>query len=169
MHTTLQEVVPAYEASHPGAIQWLYCNVIQPWHPQSAVMHEACMAVAAVKPEAVWKFCSAVYDQQENFFDDKVRSKSANTLHDELCTIAAEATGIPKSDLGAQLALKSGGGNAGCQITQLVKWYTKMHRVRGVHVTPTVFVNGTEAPQVGSGWSAAEWKDFLDPMLGPAS
>ena len=33
-----------------------------------------------------------------------------------------------------------------------------------VHVTPTVFVNGLEAGVVSSGWSAAEWQKFLQPM-----
>ena len=33
-----------------------------------------------------------------------------------------------------------------------------------VHVTPTVFVNGLEAGVVGSGWTGAEWKQFLSPM-----
>ena len=30
------------------------------------------------------------------------------------------------------------------QVTQHLKWAVKFHRVRGVHVTPTVFVNGLE-------------------------
>ena len=31
-------------------------------------------------------------------------------------------------------------------------------------MTPTVFVNGLEAGVVGSGWTGAEWKQFLSPM-----
>ena len=31
-------------------------------------------------------------------------------------------------------------------------------------MTPTVFVNGLEAGVVSSGWSAAEWQNFLQPM-----
>mmetsp|Transcript_88436 Transcript_88436/g.205749 ORF Transcript_88436/g.205749 Transcript_88436/m.205749 type:complete len:206 (-) Transcript_88436:103-720(-) len=164
MFASLEAVVSAYESSHPGQIQWLYCNVIQPWHPQSCTMHEVCLAVSAIKPEAVWQFASAVYAKQESFYDDQALDKSRKQLDEELADLAAEAVGVSKDDLMALLALKEP-GNGGTKVTQLVKWYTKLHRVRGVHVTPTVFVNGTEAPQVGSGWSVEEWRAFLDPML----
>ena len=33
---------------------------------------------------------------------------------------------------------------AATEVTQHLKWATKFHRQRGVHVTPTVFVNGLE-------------------------
>uniref|UniRef100_A0A7S4VHI0 Thioredoxin-like fold domain-containing protein n=1 Tax=Alexandrium monilatum TaxID=311494 RepID=A0A7S4VHI0_9DINO len=164
MMTALKDVAPAVEASHPGQVQWLFCNVIQPWHPQSCMMHEAFLAVSTKKPEAAWPYAWAVLDKQESFFDDQVMDKSRKQLYEELASVAEESVGLPKAEVLDVLALQ-GAGNAGSQATQLVKWYTKMHRVRGVHVTPTVFVNGTEAPQVGSGWSAEEWKAFLEPML----
>jgi protein-disulfide isomerase len=164
MMDSLKEVLPEYETKHPGAIQWLYCNVVQTWHPQSALCHEACMAVSEVKKEAVWDFVHAFMDKQEDYFDDKVRSKTPNDIYQELATLAEGATGAPKADVLAKLALK-GTGNSGCYVSQLMKWYTKMHRVRGVHVTPTVFVNGTEAPHVESGWTPAQWKEFLDSLL----
>ena len=37
-----------------------------------------------------------------------------------------------------------------------MKWIIKHHRTRGVHVTPTCFVNGLEAGIVSSGWSAEQ-------------
>ena len=39
------------------------------------------------------------------------------------------------------------------QVTQHLKWATKFHRVRGVHVTPTVFVNGLEVRELGE-WNS---------------
>uniref|UniRef100_A0A7S1WTV5 Thioredoxin-like fold domain-containing protein n=1 Tax=Alexandrium catenella TaxID=2925 RepID=A0A7S1WTV5_ALECA len=168
MMMTLKEVTAAVEASCPGQVQWLFCNVIQPWHPQSCMMHEVCLAVSAKKAEATWPFIWALFDKQESFFDDQVMDKSRKQLYEEMAAIAESAVGVPKADVLGALALQ-GAGNSGSQVTQLVKWYTKMHRVRGVHVTPTVFVNGTEAPQVGSGWSAEEWKAFVEPMLTAAA
>lgn len=41
------------------------------------------------------------------------------------------------------------------QVTQHLKWATKFHRVRGVHVTPTVFVNGLEVRELG------EWNSMI--------
>ena len=46
--------------------------------------------------------------------------------------------------------------------TQALKWATKLHRVRGVHVTPTVHVNGLEAGIVSSGWTGEQWLKFLE-------
>lgn len=63
-----------------------------------------------------------------------------------------------------KLAIK-GEDNAGSSVTQLVKWCVNAHRVRGVHVTPTVFLNSTQAPQVGSGWAKDEWLSFVDSVL----
>ena len=36
---------------------------------------------------------------------------------------------------------------------------------RAVHVTPTVFVNGIEAPDISSGWTAEEWRAKLDGLI----
>merc|ERR1719471_1966925 len=111
---TLREVVPAYEASHPGQVQWLFCNVAQPWHPQSCTMHEACLAVAAAKPEAVWNFCWALLERQDAFFDDQVLEKSRKQLYEELAMIAEEAVALPKAELLARLT-PQGPGNGGSQ------------------------------------------------------
>jgi protein-disulfide isomerase len=48
---------------------------------------------------------------------------------------------------------------------QALKWHVRSHRKAGVHVTPTVYVNGIEAVQVSSGWDADEWALFLDEQL----
>ncbi|CAM9170026.1 unnamed protein product, partial [Phaeothamnion confervicola] len=63
-----------------------------------------------------------------------------------------------------KLALK-GAGDKGTHLTQDVKWICRHHRERGVHVTPTVFVNGIEATEISSSWTIDEWQDFLDEML----
>ena len=55
-------------------------------------------------------------------------------------------------------------GNAGTGVTQAIKWAVKYHRCRGIHVTPTVLVNGLEAGIVSSSWTAAQWKAWLEPM-----
>lgn len=55
----------------------------------------------------------------------------------------------------------AGLGNAGNAVTQRLKWATKLHRARGVHVTPTVHVNGLEASIASSDWTVEEWKAFL--------
>ncbi|MEK9722523.1 MAG: hypothetical protein VW405_03420, partial [Rhodospirillaceae bacterium] len=86
--------------------------------------------------------------------------------HDRLAALGTEA-GIDPAAIRAKLSLDGVTGNQGLgDVTQSLKWAVKYHRTRGVHVTPTVFVNGTEAPDVSSGWSADEWMEKLGPMLG---
>jgi hypothetical protein len=49
--------------------------------------------------------------------------------------------------------LAQGYKNPGSEVTPQLKAAVKVHRKRGVHVTPTVFLNGVEAGDVSSGWS----------------
>jgi hypothetical protein len=52
--------------------------------------------------------------------------------------------------------------------TQELKWSTRYHRVRSVHVTPTVFLNGLETPDISSSFTAAEWQDKINSILAQA-
>lgn len=49
----------------------------------------------------------------------------------------------------------------GNSVTDEVKLITKLARKRGVHVSPTVYINGIEATQVSSSWSQEEWLELL--------
>ena len=57
-----------------------------------------------------------------------------------------------------------GEGNSGNKITGQMKFAIKYHRVRSVHVTPTVFLNGVESPDISSGWAAAQWNEKLSSL-----
>jgi len=48
-----------------------------------------------------------------------------------------------------------------CFLSQEFKWSVKYHRARSVHVTPTVFLNGLEAPDISSGWGLGEWNEKI--------
>ena len=80
-------------------------------------------------------------------------------MYSELLDIAASA-GADRSRYPSLLV------DIGCgtPMTQPLKWAVKYHRARSVHVTPTVYVNGLEAGVVSSGWSAEQWRAFLQPM-----
>ena len=58
-----------------------------------------------------------------------------------------------------------GSRNTGNETTQMMKYLVKYHRSCGVHVTPTCFLNGIEASAVSSGWTLAQWQEFLLPHL----
>ena len=145
-------------------VQFTWFPVPQPWHPQSAIMAEAVLSIQKTTPHKTWAFITAMYANQDNFFDDKVADMSRTALY-EGCAALAEGVGCDRAAFLKEL-ICTGEGNCGNGVTQSLKFYVKQHRKQGVHVTPTVFVNGIEAPQVSSGWSGAEWSEFLDGLLG---
>mmetsp|Transcript_8107 Transcript_8107/g.23861 ORF Transcript_8107/g.23861 Transcript_8107/m.23861 type:complete len:203 (-) Transcript_8107:236-844(-) len=146
-----------------GKAKFVFQNVVQPWHAQSTIVHEAALAVKRVAPEKFVGFCRAVYDSFDAFTSTSVQPETREQTGNRLAALAESACGVPASDVQALLKL-TGEGNAGCAVTQEVKWYVKHHRARGVHVTPTVFVNGIEAPQAGSAWTAEQWSSLLDEL-----
>lgn len=147
-------------------IEFLWHSVPQPWHAQSCCMHDAVMAAKISEPALVGGYISAIYAQQTDFFDDKIKDLSRTQLYGMLAEIGSTCGYDPKA-LTSLLSLESVQGNAGLgDVTQHLKWAVKHHRTRGVHVTPTVYINGIEAGDVSSGWTSEEWMDKIKSTLG---
>ena len=165
------QVLPHYASADGGAalrsLEIIVHQVPQPWHPQSVCMHEACLAVQAVAPERAAAFTAALFAAQERFFDASTYDVSRSALYAVLAALAEEEAGVPSAPVLALLASAAtpDAPNAGNGVTQQLKWAVKHHRARGVHVTPTVFVNGIEAGQVSSGWGLDDWRGFLDAFV----
>ena len=143
-------------------------QVPQPWHPQGTYVHEAAFAVKAAAPDAYPAYLSAVYKAFESgkFKDDDTIDKSRKQIYAELLDLLATGDDTLKAvDVAAvtKLLTLQGEGNAGTPMTQHIKWACKYHRSRGVHVTPTVHVNGLEAGIVSSGWTGEQWLKFIEP------
>eukprot|EP00747_Dinoflagellata_sp_TGD_P217869 gnl/TRDRNA2_/TRDRNA2_90207_c1_seq1.p1 gnl/TRDRNA2_/TRDRNA2_90207_c1~~gnl/TRDRNA2_/TRDRNA2_90207_c1_seq1.p1 ORF type:complete len:150 (+),score=32.29 gnl/TRDRNA2_/TRDRNA2_90207_c1_seq1:47-451(+) len=124
-------------------------------------MHEAALAVLEVAgTKKFWEYATALFAKQEHFFDSAVYDKTRKQIYEELAEIAG-TVGVEAGSVMEKLKLTSD-GNAGNAVTQRMKWATKFHRARSVHVTPTVFFDGLEAGVISSGWTPQEWQDFLD-------
>eukprot|EP00965_Chrysotila_dentata_P239832 6203334-Pleurochrysis_carterae.AAC.4 len=139
-------------------------HVVQPWHPQGTCVHEAALAVSMTAPDAYKPFIREVISAFDagKFKDEDTWNKSRADIYSDLLKLVVEASDEKTGQhVQGMLAMKEGGCN---EMTQHIKWATKFHRARGVHVTPTVYVNGLEAGIVSSGWSAEQWKSFLEPM-----
>lgn len=164
--TVFGSVIPELERSDGSdRVEFLWQSVPQPWHAQSCCMHDAVMAAAIIDRNKAGTFISNVFAKQADFFDDMSKDLSRVEIYARLAAIGGES-GYDTSALSRLLSLEEVQGNQGLgDVTQHLKWAVKYHRVRGVHVTPTVFVNGTEAPDVSSGWSADEWLNMLAPMM----
>ena len=152
--------------SYGDKVSFVVHQVIQPWHPQGTYVHEAALAVRdACGADAYAKFVRASYGAYDDgkWKDDDSFDKTRGQIYAELCALAATIEGVDAEAVAAALKL-TGPGNAGTGVTQAIKWAVKYHRCRGIHVTPTVLVNGLEAGIVSSSWTAAQWKAWLEPM-----
>ena len=164
--TVFRSLIPALEKENLiGGIQFLWQSVPQPWHAQSCCMHDAIMAASILDVEKTPTYIFNIFAKQTDFFDDQAKNLSRVQIYEKLATIGGES-GYDISSLSALLSLEDVRGNEGLgNVTQYLKWAVKYHRVRGVHVTPTVFINGIEAPDVSSGWCDTEWLEKLQPMI----
>ena len=164
--TVFRSLIPALEKENLiGGIQFLWQSVPQPWHAQSCCMHDAIMAASILDVEKTPTYILNIFAKQTDFFDDQAKNLSRVQIYEKLAAIGGES-GYDISSLSALLSLENVKGNEGLgNVTQYLKWAVKYHRVRGVHVTPTVFINGIEAPDVSSGWRDTEWLEKLQPMI----
>ena len=106
--------------------------------------------------------CLQLFGAQENFFDDATADKTRNQIYAELAEIVGPATGLEAAKIIDMVTV--GEGNSGNKITGQLKFAIKYHRVRSVHVTPTVFLNSVESPDISSGWTAAQWNEKLSSL-----
>ena len=104
--------------------------------------------------------------QKYDLYYDNVWDKSRAQLYEELATLAA-GSGADRAAVAAKLARVEveGQHNTGNATTNTLKLYTKWTRSRGLHVTPTVLVNGIVDDSVSSGWSLEQWTEYLDKLL----
>ena len=170
--TLYDEVVPNLVKNNKQNISIRIHHVIQPWHPQSTMVHETALAVKKILGiEMYLSYIRGVYeqftdDEHQKFSDADTWNKTRLEIYDELLQVCLPSQEI-KDKVKALLvpplipAEAAAAGNSGNAMTQDLKWACKHHRTRGVHVTPTVFVNGIEASQVSSGWKLTDWNDFF--------
>ena len=156
-NTLYDKVIPSLDDDITITIH----QVVQPWHPQGTMVHEAALAVREVAPEQYAPYVSAIYKAYTDgkFKDDDTWNKTRAQIYHELLELVPK--GVSNDAVRKLLEMGEGGGNAGNEMTKHIKFACKFHRTRGVHVTPTVFVNGVEAGVVSSGWSEEDWKKFL--------
>ncbi|KAJ3303941.1 hypothetical protein HDV03_003414 [Kappamyces sp. JEL0829] len=55
--------------------------------------------------------------------------------------------------------------NVGNAMANDLKYFIKLGRMKHIHGSPTVLVNGIENPTVSSSWKAAEWQPFFKSLL----
>jgi hypothetical protein len=161
--TLWQEVLPHYRADL--RVQFAFGLVPQPWHAQTCYMHEAALAARQVSGDAgFWKASAALFAQQEDWVDEKVLDKTRRQVYEELAQCLAKAGVVSSASLITERLLTAS-GNSGNAVGADVKFACRYHRVRGVHMTPTVHINGIPELNASSSWTVQEWKERIDSLL----
>ncbi|KAK4194871.1 hypothetical protein QBC40DRAFT_290014, partial [Triangularia verruculosa] len=151
-------------------VQFIIRQQIQPWHPSSTLTHEAALAVLSLSnssPQLFYKFSSALFAAQKSYFDISLVNETRNATYRRLAKLASDSVGLDEEAVYKLLAIPEQAGedgalNAGNGVTADVKLVTKINRLLGVHVTPTVIFNGVVANEISSGWSEDQWKEWLE-------
>lgn len=152
-------VIPSLQKAHPFQFQFVYVNVVQPWHTNSVLLNEFLLAVAQLladsphSNEAWWSVSEALFANKEKFYDTSNINLTRNQIYEQIYEVVKESIPFSKKQVLEKLVIKeskepSNGGNA---VTNDLKYFTKYHRKAGVHVTPTVSVDGVVDDSISSG------------------
>lgn len=152
----------------------------QPWHASGTYTSEAAIAFGKLsyvtkekEPNTGlwWKFWVKLMEEQERFFDNPVKSKTPEAVRDELAQLAGEvlekegAVKGPASravgEVRELVGVKGSSPNAGTAVTDDLKYFVKLGRQNGIHVTPSAVFNGIFDSSVSSSWGDKEWNEFF--------
>ncbi|KAK9353660.1 hypothetical protein V1505DRAFT_376831 [Lipomyces doorenjongii] len=149
----------------PGAFNFVFRQVVQPWHPSSTLVHEAALAVEKLDPSKFFEFSNVLFKHASEYYDTAVYNETRAQTYDRLASLASESVGVNKDEVLKLLAIPpSEDGaehNIGNEITVDLKLFVRQHRQNSVHVTPTVAVDGIINNDISSGWQLEQWLEFL--------
>ena len=125
----------------------------------STLVHEAALAVAQIStPEKFHEFFFLLMSRQNEFYDAPCDVETPRATRARLAALAG-TIGID-TDTFVKL-LTVGEGNSGNKVTNDLKYFVKIGRQNGIHVTPTVLLDGLVDPSVSSGMSEEQWAAYL--------
>jgi len=164
--TVYTQVFPLIEKSYASKVQILFRPQIQPWHPSSTLTHEAGIAVLKLDPSKFWPFSAALMADQKAYFDVNVVHESRNQTYGRLAKLAA-SVGIDEQKMLGMLVVSDkpdsdGSLNIGNKVTDDLKIMIKMARLVGVHVSPTVILDGVVENSIQSSFTIEQWDEFLN-------
>lgn len=176
----LEKLIPQLQQKHPEDFQFVFVNVVQPWHPNSTLLHEYSLVVAqllkAKDPESsnklFWKVSGSLFENKEQFYDSATVSLGRNDIYKKINDVVFNSVDLPvgKEEVLKGLQIKEevdpkNASNDGNDATVDVKYFTRYLRGVGVHVTPTVSVNGIVNDAISSGSEIEKLVEILESYL----
>ncbi|KAF7789365.1 hypothetical protein EIP86_000309 [Pleurotus ostreatoroseus] len=159
-------VIPLLNSQqYSGKVKIIFRNQVQPWHASSTLVHEAGLAVARVAPHKFWAFSLALFEKQDDFFDIPTSDLTVKQIRAKLADLAASVIGADKREAVLDLLKNKTSPNGGVDVTDDLKYTIKFSRQNGIHVSPTVLLDGLIANEISSSWGETEWGTFLSQKI----
>ncbi|KAI8321517.1 hypothetical protein GQ54DRAFT_261627 [Martensiomyces pterosporus] len=164
--TLTGQVLPYLRAEHPS-VSVIFRHQVQPWHPNSTLLHEASLAAEKINPDSFELYSSALFDHQAEYFDEATIDKTRTELYQKLSALAVSTNAVDDTQSMLQLLDIQAGEprNAGNAVTSDLKYHIRLARAQGIHVSPTVVFDGIRDDGVSSSWTLEQWNAWLEPKL----
>lgn len=169
-----QEVIDELQRKHPNKFQFVFVNVVQPWHPNSVYLNEVSLTVSKLlrtnqekndTNRLFWNFSEVLFENKEEFYDTANSNLNRNEIYKQIADIVFSKINLPfdKEEVLKDLIIepqseKQKQSNDGNGATADLKYLTRYLRVVGVHITPTVSINNIVNDGISSG---AEPKELV--------
>lgn len=162
------KLVPELEKSHPGQFQFVFVNVVQPWHVNSVYLNEYSLVVAQLlrgKENAntkFWNVSKSLFEHKDKFYDTVTAELGRTDIYNIINDVVFAENDLPfsKEELLGGLILPKTAEAKTLNLTNSsgddIKYFTKYLRGVGVHVTPTVSVDGIVDNTISSGSEVSE-------------
>jgi len=148
-------------------VEFIFRPQVQPWHPTSILVHEVAMAVIMLTQdvETFWKFSKDLFEARPQFDDVACVHEGRNQTYKRLAKLAHDSVGLSEEEVYDMLKIPETvpptGGLLGNKVTRHVMRTIKTNRKWGIHVTPTVYLDGVEVPEIQSSFTAEQWEAWI--------
>jgi protein-disulfide isomerase len=148
----------------------IFINVVQPWHGvQSSILHDVSFAVSKVRPDLFWKFSRILFDNISKFYDNMIFNKTRNEITNEIIDLfkAIENVKIDDVEKIKDLMIVQGfndlanPNNNGNKLAPDSKYFARYQRTLGIHVTPSIVLNGIYLNTIESSTDSTKIVDIL--------
>ncbi|ODV63853.1 DsbA family protein ASCRUDRAFT_24003, partial [Ascoidea rubescens DSM 1968] len=153
------DFIPLIEKTYPNQFQFILRPQVQPWHAiGSALTMETILAVNQIQPDQVWSVALYLMKNQRDYFDTAVINENKNQILSRLANAVQLSTNnlITADQVYNILFIRNKNDNEpvhqnlDTKITNNLKYFTRFSRQNGVHVTPTISVDGVINPSIES-------------------
>lgn len=174
------KVIPELQSRHPGDFQFMFVNVVQPWHPNSVLLHEYALVVGQLlkshnvetSNKLYWDVSGSLFENKEQFYDSATVKLGRNEIYKKINDVVYESVDLPfkKEEVLAKLDISdesdvTKASNEGNAATVDVKYFTRYLRGVGVHITPTVSVDGIVNDIISSGTEIEKLIEIFESYL----